>query len=147
MSFMSWLKNLFKKEKKRNIERIIIHYSASDRPEHDDISVIREWHLSRGWRDVGYHYFIKKDGTLQNGRPEYMIGAHCKSYNRASIGICLSGKDDLQDAQFKTVAKLIDKLKNKYNLKDHDLFLHKQLGNTECPGMNPKEFREKIDSY
>ena len=145
MRFMCWLKNLFKKERKRNIERIIIHYSASDRPEHDDISVIRRWHLDKGWRDVGYHYFIKKDGALQVGRPEHMIGAHCKGSNRTSIGICLSGKNDLRNAQFKTVANLIDKLKKKYGLKNNNVFLHKELRNTRCPGMTKQEFIERID--
>jgi len=53
----------------REIDRVFLHCSASDRNEHDDVAVMRRWHVDdRGWDDVGYYYFIKKDGTVQPGR-------------------------------------------------------------------------------
>ena len=59
----------------RKINRVFIHCSASDRPEHDDISVIKKWHTSpdpkdpsKPWADVGYHYYIKFNGEIQHGR-------------------------------------------------------------------------------
>lgn len=76
------------------ISKIIIHCSDSDNPAHDDISVIRKWHIEdRHFLDVGYHYFIKKNGEIQKGRELYEIGAHCEKHNIDSIGICFSGKE------------------------------------------------------
>lgn len=73
---------------------IIVHCSAT--PVSMDIGVdeIRKWHKARGWRDVGYHYVITLDGTLQQGRPEGVPGAHAKGFNTSSIGICYVGGVD-----------------------------------------------------
>lgn len=73
------------------IDRIIIHCSAT--PPDRDIGAeeIRRWHLGRGWADIGYHYVIRRDGTLESGRDEDRIGAHTKGYNHGSLGVCLVG--------------------------------------------------------
>lgn len=76
---------------KRSIKRVFIHCSASDNPKHDDISVIRKWHLERGFSDVGYHYFIKFDGTIQAGRPIEVSPAAQEGNNANTIAICLAG--------------------------------------------------------
>ena len=53
----------------RTVDKVFIHASDSDWKHHDDISVIRKWHVDEnGWGDVGYHYFIKRNGTIQKGR-------------------------------------------------------------------------------
>ena len=78
----------------RTINKIILHCSDSDNVGHDNIDEIRRWHLLKNWLDIGYHFFITKSGELQYGRPLWMEGAHCKEYNKNSIGICLSGKED-----------------------------------------------------
>lgn len=54
---------------RRPVSRVFIHCSASDNPDHDSVAVIRNWHLENGWSDIGYHYFIRKDGVIQEGRP------------------------------------------------------------------------------
>jgi N-acetylmuramoyl-L-alanine amidase len=76
---------------KREINKIIIHCSAT--PEGKDISVetIRDWHLKRGWSDIGYHYVIDLDGKVHAGRPIEKTGAHVKGHNTGSIGICYVG--------------------------------------------------------
>jgi N-acetylmuramoyl-L-alanine amidase len=76
---------------KRKIDKIIIHCSAT--PEGKDISVetIRDWHLKRGWSDIGYHYVIDLDGRVHAGRPIEKTGAHVKGHNTGSIGICYIG--------------------------------------------------------
>ena len=58
-----------------------------------DIGVkeIRQWHLDRGWNDVGYHFVIRRDGTLELGRTVDQIGAHVQGRNADSIGVCLVG--------------------------------------------------------
>jgi len=61
-----------------------------------DIGVeeIRKWHKARGWRDVGYHDVIRRDGVIEEGRQVNEIGAHVKGYNKQSVGVCLVGGVD-----------------------------------------------------
>ena len=89
------------------IKKIIIHCSDSDNPKHDQINVIRQWHKLAGWHDVGYHYFVRKNGEIQMGRPIYLKGAHTLHHNDDSIGICLSGRKAFTENQFKATAILI----------------------------------------
>lgn len=79
---------------KRNIIEIIVHCSAT--PEGKDFTVeqIRQWHLQRGFTDIGYHYVIYRDGSIHKGRDESIIGAHCTGHNTISIGICYIGGMD-----------------------------------------------------
>ena len=118
----------------RDIKEIIIHCSDSDNPHHNDINVIREWHLERGFNDVGYHYFIKHGGEIEEGRCEKVVGAHCKGRNRRSIGICLHGRDkSFTHLQYLSLAKLTQKLINKYNLKYADIHGHYEYSTKSCP--------------
>lgn len=76
----------------RQIDTVIVHCSAT--PPGRDIGVkeIRDWHVNdNGWSDIGYHYVIRRDGTLEIGRPIHRAGAHTKGHNEGSIGICLVG--------------------------------------------------------
>ena len=76
----------------RAIRKIIIHCSAT-RPAMDiGVKEIRLWHVKdNGWSDIGYHGVIRRDGTLESGRPMDQIGAHTAGHNSDSIGICLVG--------------------------------------------------------
>lgn len=70
---------------------LVVHCSAT-RPSQDfDVNDIRRMHLQRGFFDVGYHFVIKRDGTVQTGRPLDRQGAHVAGYNHLSVGICLIG--------------------------------------------------------
>ncbi len=76
----------------REIDRVFLHCSASDREAHDDVAVMRRWHVDdRGWDDVGYHYFIQKDGTVQPGRDLEKTPAAQRGHNTGTIAICLHG--------------------------------------------------------
>ena len=55
------------------------------------VTEIRKWHTDKGWRDVGYHYVIKRSGLVENGRALSEVGAHCEGQNANSIGICIVG--------------------------------------------------------
>jgi N-acetyl-anhydromuramyl-L-alanine amidase AmpD len=95
----------------RIIHSVFIHCSDSDYDHHDDISVIRKWHVQeRNWSDVGYHYFIKKDGTIQRGRDLNTIPAAQRGHNTGSIAICLSGKEQFTEHQFRALRRLCDKI-------------------------------------
>ncbi len=75
----------------RTINEVIVHCTAT-KPEQDiGVANVREWHLARGWSDVGYHWVIRRDGTVEKGRPEKSIGAHARGRNQHSIGVALVG--------------------------------------------------------
>jgi N-acetylmuramoyl-L-alanine amidase len=78
----------------RKINEIIIHCSAT--PEGRDVTVeeIRQWHLDRGFNDIGYHYIIDLDGVVHDGRPIEKPGAHCVKHNTHSLSICYIGGTD-----------------------------------------------------
>ena len=116
----------------RRIKELIIH--CSDTPSSMDVGVdtIRKWHLERGWTDVGYHYVIRRDGSLEVGRPEEKIGAHCSGHNSNSIGVCLVGEGEYTEEQYDCLYHLICILKIKY--KDSVIYPHNHFNqNKSCP--------------
>jgi N-acetylmuramoyl-L-alanine amidase len=130
----------------RKILSIIVHQSASNNPNHDDIEVIRDWHVrERGFNDVGYHYFIKKDGTIQKGRPDEIPGAHCRGQNINSIGICLSGLGVKTPEQLEALKGLLKTLCDKHFLSQYDIKPHYDFALTQCPGFNLQEWIAGVD--
>lgn len=73
------------------VDFIAIHCSATPATHDIGAAEIRQWHRARGWRDIGYHYVIKRDGTVEKGRPDDMPGAHEPRINSRSIAVCLVG--------------------------------------------------------
>jgi N-acetylmuramoyl-L-alanine amidase len=83
---------------RKQTDTIIVHCSYTPPSMDIGASVIRNWHLERGWSDIGYHYVITRDGTIEDGRPVGLVGAHTKGVNWRSIGICLvGGKNEDED--------------------------------------------------
>lgn len=76
---------------KREINKIIVHCSATREGQDISVETIKDWHLKRGWSDIGYHYVIDINGVLHTGRPIERTGAHCKGHNTGSIGVCYVG--------------------------------------------------------
>lgn len=125
----------------RKIDKFIIHCSAT--PEGRDYTVqqIREWHVKgNGWRDIGYHYIIYRDGSIHTGRPIEQIGAHTTGYNSHSIGICYirryaadgkTPKDTRTEAQRRALIKLLRELKAKYP--SATIHGHNEFANKACP--------------
>ena len=120
----------------RNIKYIVIHCSAT-RANVDmnitlpgeDIGVkeIRKWHTDpepkgRGWRDIGYHYVIRRSGKVEVGRPLEQAGAHVAGYNSNSIGICLVGgvsetgksENNFEPPQWEALSTLVSRLKKRW---------------------------------
>jgi N-acetylmuramoyl-L-alanine amidase len=97
-----------------NIKTIVIH--CSDTPDNKDLSAkdIHAMHLSFGWEGIGYHKVIRRNGTIENGRPEFWIGAHAKGINENSLGICLIGRKDFTASQFNSLEKIVNEWKIKY---------------------------------
>ena len=129
----------------RKIDKIICHCSATEEPNHDNIEVIRVWHMAKGWDDVGYHFFVNKSGSLEIGRPIGMIGAHCKGENTGSIGICLAGNGAFTEFQFKTLKKLCLNLCQTFDLHEADIFPHWHFNkNKTCPIYGLGEIRHYV---
>lgn len=79
----------------RTITLIILHCSATRAGQCYTFRKCRQDHLARGYCDIGYHYYITRDGQVHEGRPLWKEGAHCKGHNRHSIGICYEGGLDV----------------------------------------------------
>ena len=59
------------------------------------LNEIRKWHLDLGWRDVGYHYIIRRNGEVELGRSIRDTGSHARGYNHKSVGLCLVEEIDI----------------------------------------------------
>lgn len=73
------------------IKLIVVHCSATPASRDIGVAEIRAMHQAKGWRDVGYHYVIRRDGRVEKGRPDTVAGAHVQGHNTGSLGICLVG--------------------------------------------------------
>lgn len=122
----------------RKINRLIVHHSAS--PLSTTVEDIRRWHVEdNGWSDIGYHYIILQDGTIEDGRPIHKIGAHAKGKNRYSIGVCVVGNFENIHAtpqQFKSLLCLINDLCTTYGFGWDAVSAHRDWSNTKCCGKN-----------
>jgi hypothetical protein len=115
-------------------DTIVLHHAEAS---HCTIQDIHSWHLANGWAGCGYHYLVRKDGSIYTGRPENAIGAHCPSENTHSIGICAEGeymKEQMPQAQKQALIELDIYIKNKYGIRR--VGGHKEFYSTDCPGTN-----------
>lgn len=80
----------------RNISRIFIHCTATREGQDIDAATIRRWHRDKGWSDIGYHFVIRLDGTIEKGRAEETPGSHVAGFNTGSIGVVYAGGLDAQ---------------------------------------------------
>lgn len=125
-------------------DEIIVHCSDSDITSHDDIEVIDKWHKARGFTKVGYHAFIKKDGTIQQGRKDDETGAHCYGHNLHSLGVCLSGKDPAKftDAQYRSLAQWCKDKMYAHEISQDDIVGHYKYSDKQCPNFNVDIWKE-----
>lgn len=79
---------------RKSTEAIFVHCSATKPSQDVGVREIRQWHKQQGWLDVGYHFIIKRDGTVEEGRPVDVVGSHVKDWNSKSVGVCLVGGID-----------------------------------------------------
>lgn len=120
---------------------IVIHHTGN--PYDDDLSAeqIHTSHLMQGWSGIGYHYVIRKDGTIEEGRPEWAVGAHAQGCNWNSVGIHVCGNFEFAEptqAQIESTSYLIGYLCDKYCLipTAETVKGHRDLMATVCPGQH-----------
>ena len=107
----------------RSITLLIIHCSAVRPDQESSAAQIDTWHRRQGWKlGIGYHYVVRRNGEIEPGRPEYMIGAHCRNHNAHSLGICYEGGLDIRgqpadtrtEAQKTSMRQLLENLHQRY---------------------------------
>lgn len=121
----------------RPVDRVFLHCSASDNPDHDSVHVIRRWHTAEppegnGWGDVGYHFFIQKNGGIQQGRALEVSPAAQKGHNTGTIAICCHGLRDFTEAQKSSVHALCKEINEAYSGKI-TFHGHCEVSNKSCP--------------
>tara|TARA_B100000767_G_scaffold252870_1_gene256995 strand:- start:485 stop:919 length:435 start_codon:yes stop_codon:yes gene_type:complete len=138
----------------RKINKIIVHCTAT--PEGRDVSVdtIRQWHLDRGWSDIGYHYVVGLDGKVEEGRSVRRSGAHVRGHNKGSIGVTYVGgcdskmnpKDTRTELQKSGLETLIISLMNSYP--NSTLHGHNEFSAKACPSFDvQKEYEQIIKDF
>ena len=126
----------------RQINKIIVHCSATKEGGDFDVEDIRNWHVKGNkWNDVGYHYVIKLDGTIQKGRDVSIVGSHAYGYNKDSIGICyIGGLDSEGNAKDTRTKQQKDALRSLYlelfNLYQCEIIGHNEVSKKSCPCFN-----------
>ena len=122
-----------------SVSYIIIHCTATRETQDYTPEQLKHDHLARGFIDVGYHFYIRKDGTVTQHRRLNEVGAHCRPFNRCSIGVCYEGGLDANGKPKDTRT-----LKQRASLIALVLDLHRQFpnavirGHCEMPGAIPK---------
>lgn len=137
------------------VKELILHCSATKEGKDYKASDVKRWHLQRGFVDIGYHYVIDLDGTVEKGRKDNAIGAHCLGHNSKSLGICYIGgldekgkpKDTRTEEQKKAMYELVQQLLKKYNLKITDVHGHYEFANKACPCFKIEQFRKEYQEW
>jgi N-acetylmuramoyl-L-alanine amidase len=124
----------------KEIDRLVIHHSASD-PSKTSVSDIKRWHVEeRGWDAIGYHHVITAHGLLEYTRPIHLQGAHTQGHNNGTLGVCVIGDNTIPEHrwnhfQMRALFNHYDAVLRLFpNIK---VYGHKDLSSkTECPGID-----------
>ena len=132
-------------------KEIIIHCSAT--PGSRDIGAvdINRWHKERGWSGIGYHYVIRRDGSIDIGRHATAIGAHAYGHNATSVGVCLIGgmsedmsepEDNFTPLQWRYLEQLVFTLRQVYP--DARVIGHNEVSVKACPSFDVQEWAKDL---
>lgn len=136
--------------KRRNsTEAIFVHCSATKPTMDVGVREISQYHKELGWLAVGYHFIIRRDGTIEEGRPVGAVGSHVKGWNSKSVGVCLVGGIDAKGnpeanftpAQMQALRSLLVELKVQYA--GAVLMAHHDVAPKACPSFDLKRWWEK----
>jgi N-acetyl-anhydromuramyl-L-alanine amidase AmpD len=132
---------------------LTIHCSATPGNSTATIETVRRWHVEdNGWSDIGYHFVIERNGSIEDGRPLTRQGAHTYGHNQDNIGICLMGgvdsqmnpEDNFTDVQWDALRYLISYLSGIYGIKEENIKGHRDWGAKKaCPSFDVKSKLEE----
>lgn len=135
---------------------IVLHCSATKPSMDIGVDEIRSWHLQRNFNDIGYHLVIRRDGSLERGRPWDKQGAHAYGFNRntdgkLTFGICMVGgvaehdvnvvEDNFTKRQWETLNTVLKNIIDYSRIKE--VYGHNELNGHEsrgCPSFNSKAY-------
>lgn len=114
-------------------DAIVLHHAAAKTASPEQVHA---WHLQNGWAGIGYHLYIRKDGSVHAGRPIWASGAHTMDHNHHTVGVCCEGDYETETAmppaQLRALKAAIRYLHTLYP--DAALQLHRDFNATACPG-------------
>lgn len=135
----------------REITQVIIHCSATPPNQNIGVDEIKDWHVNRnGWSDIGYHFVIRRNGLVEDGRDIERIGAHAKGSNSDSIGVCLVGGVDEENRpdsnftrhQWKSLSRTIDNFIDEFG--PLSVIGHRDVSSKACPCFNVHEWYNDV---
>lgn len=137
----------------RKINLIIIHCSATRASQDIGAAEIDVMHKERGFASIGYHFVIRRDGTVERGRPISAVGAHAQGQNAHSIGVCMVGgveqvkgklvaRDNFTPEQWVELERLIRELHSQYP--QARIAGHREFANKECPSFSVKDWVKRV---
>ena len=127
---------------RKETSQIFVHCSATKEIMDIGVREIRQWHKEQGWLDIGYHFVIRRDGTVETGRDLGAVGSHVKGYNETSVGVCLVGGIDAKgnpEANFtpEQMGSLQDVLTSlKLEWPNAVIMAHHDVAPKACPSFN-----------
>ena len=136
------------------INRVILHCSTTNEGTDVTAAMIRAWHKDRGWSDIGYHYIVRLDGTVESGRPINKRGSHVRGHNKDSIGICYVGgldsnghaKNTMTAQQRRSIETLCRSLCTALN-KPLTLHGHSEFTRKDCPSFKVSDTFPELESW
>lgn len=141
----------------KTVDKVIVH--AADTPSDMDIGAeeIRRWHVEgNGWSGIGYHYIIRRDGTIELGRDldgdgdvgEHM-GAHVYGHNRGTLGVCMVGGKpgcNYTAAQWKSLEWLVRDILGRHELAATDVYGHNDFDSSKgCPMFDARAWAATLE--
>ena len=128
----------------KKISMLVVHCSDTENGQNLSTVDIHKMHLEFGWDGIGYHKIITRSGRIENGRPEYWVGAHVKGKNEISLGVCLIGRDRFTKRQFVSLERILKKWKTRYP--SAKIVGHRDTGDTQktCPNFDVISWSQNI---
>ncbi len=135
-------------EPRKSTDYIVIHCAATKASMDIGLTEIRKWHVQdNGWRDVGYHYIIRRNGEVELGRSNRDTGAHAAGYNHKSVSSCMVGgmaednsaENNFTAQQWTALLDLVKQLKSNYP--DADVIGHNEISEKECPSFDVQKWK------
>lgn len=143
--------------KRARTDMIVVHCAATKPSMDIGRKEIQMWHVQQGWLAIGYHFVIRRDGTVEEGRPHDCVGSHVRSHNSSTLGICLVGgvdddlrpSDNFTDSQKATLRALLWKMTQGVShdgaYKGLPIVGHRDLDpGKACPSFDVKAWWESI---
>lgn len=129
----------------RPINELIWHCTATPEGREHTVAEITAWHKARGFATIGYHKVVHLDGSVSEGRPESVVGAHVQNHNTGTLGYVYVGgcdkamkpKDTRTPAQKATMLRLTKEAIAKYGIKK--VSGHNQYAAKACPSFDVRK--------